>query len=90
MCHKECADNSIAVYDIPKCAGLCDPVAGFKAASTNPLCVDSFMQRGSGDNGITSSLPRLPQDWGGVMVTDEHSVADLVQNQNNHRRRRSM
>ena len=33
MCHTGCADNSIAVYDIPKCAGLCDPVKGFRDAA---------------------------------------------------------
>ena len=38
MCHTQCQPNSIAVFDYPKCSGMCDPVTGFADAFWNPQC----------------------------------------------------
>lgn len=81
MCHTGCADNSIAVYDIPKCAGLCDPVKGFRDAAANPLCVTSYSdhaQQSVAAATAAAGAPRLRQGGGLGAVDNEHSVADLV------------
>ena len=79
MCHTGCADNSIAVYDIPKCAGLCDPVKGFRDAAGNPLCVTSYSDHAQ--RSAAAGAPRLRQGGAAGLgaVDNEHSVADLVQ-----------
>ena len=84
LCHTQCADNSIAVFDIPKCSGFCDPVASFDATSKDPKCVDDGHNYGSagvddelGDKLLPSHLRR---DSVGVHIEHEHSLADLLPN----------
>ena len=38
LCEPACSATSVAVYDIPKCAGLCDPIGSLPALAKDPAC----------------------------------------------------
>jgi len=52
LCDASCTPTSVVVYDIPKCAGLCDPLASLPAMAANPNCT-----------GGPAAAPLLPQVW---------------------------
>ncbi|XP_078438788.1 putative beta-1,3-galactosyltransferase 12 isoform X2 [Wolffia australiana] len=41
MCDARCMPTSIAVWDMPKCSGLCDPVASLKELHAKVMCSKS-------------------------------------------------
>ncbi|KAL4422945.1 hypothetical protein ABPG75_009142 [Micractinium tetrahymenae] len=38
MCETNCSASSLAVYDMPQCAGLCEPTAQLPALHASPAC----------------------------------------------------
>ncbi len=38
LCEAGCSEKSLAVYDIPQCAGLCDPAAQLPALHASAAC----------------------------------------------------
>ena len=38
LCETSCTENSIGVYDFPKCAGLCNPVKALHDLHADPAC----------------------------------------------------
>eukprot|EP01025_Chloroclados_australasicus_P023180 TRINITY_DN23582_c0_g1_i6.p2 TRINITY_DN23582_c0_g1~~TRINITY_DN23582_c0_g1_i6.p2 ORF type:complete len:147 (-),score=11.52 TRINITY_DN23582_c0_g1_i6:512-952(-) len=40
LCSPHCSENSLAVYDIPKCAGLCDAGVELFELHQQPSCTD--------------------------------------------------
>ena len=52
LCDSSCKPTSIVVYDIPKCAGLCDPLTSLPAMAADPACT-----------GGSSKAPMLSEIW---------------------------
>ena len=50
LCETSCTETSIAVFDMPECAGLCNPVSSLGSLHADPVC-----QASSG-----AALGRLP------------------------------
>ena len=38
LCEPACSDTSVVVYDMPKCAGLCDPISSLPALVKDADC----------------------------------------------------
>ncbi|PSC68247.1 putative glucan 1,3-alpha-glucosidase [Micractinium conductrix] len=53
MCEPACSNSSIAVYDFPKCAGLCEPAEQLLQLHASPACHAPALD-------AEGQLPRLP------------------------------
>jgi hypothetical protein len=38
LCETECSPSTIAVFDMPKCAGLCNPIRQMAELQADPAC----------------------------------------------------
>ena len=38
LCEPSCSPTSIGVYDMPRCAGLCDPISALPALHASEAC----------------------------------------------------
>ena len=52
LCAAACSPTSVVVYDIPRCAGLCEPLESLPALAADPACT-----------GGAAAAPLLPQVW---------------------------
>ena len=58
LCDQECGPATLAVYDIPRCAGLCDAPKSLPILHASPECRTPAVESGS------HSLPTLkPYFW---------------------------
>ena len=44
LCEPACSPSSVVVYDMPKCAGLCDPIGSLPALARDKACVSGPAQ----------------------------------------------
>ena len=54
LCEPSCTDTAIAVYDYPRCAGLCDPIKSMQAMWNSTACQLPALP------GPDQTLPELP------------------------------
>lgn len=57
MCETSCTASSLAVYDMPRCAGLCDPAAQLPVLHASPACQTPAL----GPSGVLPLLPTIFQ-----------------------------
>ena len=54
LCEPSCTDTAIAIYDYPRCAGLCDPTKSMQAMWNSTACQLPAL------SGADQTLPELP------------------------------
>lgn len=56
LCEAECSPSSIAVFDYPRCAGLCQPITGMAKLFQDPACQGTSVPHSDADLPLQPSI----------------------------------
>eukprot|EP00884_Botryococcus_braunii_P006697 jgi/Botrbrau1/16028/Bobra.7_2s0003.1 len=56
LCERDCSPSSVAVFDMPKCAGLCQPITGMAKLFKDPACQGNSIPLSEADLPLQPSI----------------------------------